>query len=83
MADKYKSGLPAVAHPPQAFSSGKTVEGTSSIVNNDESSIKAGQSDARSRQLSNRALIHSAFPSQGTEQPSYMGSQSMAPGSDQ
>lgn len=41
--------------------------------------VKASMAESRSRQLANRSLIDSAFPSQGTPQPNHMGSQSSPP----
>jgi hypothetical protein len=46
---------------------------------NIKSVVSAGTADAMNRRDANRARIDSAFPSQGSSQPSYMGSQSSAP----
>lgn len=48
----------------------------------DRDNIKFEQEVARAQKQTRRDLIHSAFPSQGTEKPSYMGSQSMSPSKD-
>ena len=44
-----------------------------------KSQVLADMADARKRKEANRALIHSAFPSQASPQPNYMGSQSTSP----
>lgn len=41
--------------------------------------VLADMKSARTKKMANRALIDSAFPTQGSPMPSHMGSQSTAP----
>jgi hypothetical protein len=61
------------------YPSGNNAENQVSIT----PSMSDSRNEARQRQLSNRSLIHDAFPSQGSEQPSHLGSQSTSPNKDE